>query len=176
MENKERVWYQIEGYDGVYVINKDGLVFKTTTKKFMSLAKDRNGYLFYRLTNKFGKRRTELQHRLVAKAFIPNPNGFLEVNHKDENKQNNSIDNLEWCNRLYNMNYGNVTLKTGKKLSKKVYCYFLNGELDKIYASTMSTINDGYEPKHVSECALEKRKTHGKRIWSYYDLNKKEVV
>lgn len=44
-------------------------------------------------------------HRLVAQAFIPNPNGYKEINHKDEDKTNNRVSNLEWCDRLYNMNY-----------------------------------------------------------------------
>lgn len=59
-------------------------------------------------------------HRLVAKAFLPNPYDFAEVNHKDENKFNNCVENLEWCSRKYNKNYGTGAKRSGQKRSKKI--------------------------------------------------------
>ena len=67
---------------------------------------DGRGYLFVHLTNGKGKLKNEKIHRLVAKAFIPNPDNLPEVNHIDENKYNNCVDNLEWCSVKYNRNYG----------------------------------------------------------------------
>ena len=64
-----------------------------------------NGYLFVRLS-KNNKIKRYLVHRLVAQAFIPNPNNYLEVNHIDENSLNNNVNNLEWCSHKYNINYG----------------------------------------------------------------------
>lgn len=61
-------------------------------------------------------------HRLVALAFIDNPNNYPCVNHKDENKENNTLTNLEWCDRSYNINYGNRNEKAGKKIGKPIRC------------------------------------------------------
>lgn len=61
------------------------------------------------------KNHTVYVHRLVALAFIDNPNGYLEVNHKDENKSNNAVDNLEWCDHTYNANYGTKPERTAQK-------------------------------------------------------------
>lgn len=70
-------------------------------------------------------------HRLVATAFIPNSENLPEVNHKDENKQNNCVENLEWCDRKYNLAYGNKRLKEAKTKGFPVYCI----ELDKTFWS-----------------------------------------
>ena len=67
-----------------------------------------------------GKHINTLVHRLVAKAFLPNPYDFAEVNHKDENKLNNCVENLEWCSRKYNKNYGTGAKRSGQKRSKKI--------------------------------------------------------
>jgi hypothetical protein len=89
-----------------YVIYSDGRIWSNTSEKFMSLAPNQDGYLGTVLTNKDGKRVSVKAHRLVALAFIPNPNGYLYVNHIDENHQNNNVENLEWCTAQYNELYG----------------------------------------------------------------------
>ena len=67
---------------------------------------DSKGYLQVELRDDYGKRKIKKVHRLVAETFIPNPDNLPEVNHKDENKQNPSVSNLEWCTSKYNSNYG----------------------------------------------------------------------
>ena len=67
-------------------------------------------------------RKTKRVHRLVAQAFIPNPNGYKEINHKDEDKTNNRVSNLEWCDRLYNMNYGTWKDRR-KKIATPMYLF-----------------------------------------------------
>lgn len=75
--------------------------------KILSLKTDRIGYTFIHLKNESGRKPLRV-HRLVAEAFIPNPDNLPEVNHKDENKSNNSVYNLEWCKRLYNVRYSKI--------------------------------------------------------------------
>ena len=111
-----------------------------------------------------------MTHRLVAEAFIPNPNGFSEINHKDENKLNNTVDNLEWCDRIYNVNYGTGHDRGSDKLKKKVYCYDKDFNLIKIYNSAQETSEDGYQPSHVIDVALGKRKTHKNMIFKYEEV------
>ena len=72
--------------------------------------KNRYGYMYVNL-RKDGVTKQQYIHRLVAQAFIPNPNNLPEVNHKDEDKTNNNVKNLEWCDRKYNINYGTRTAK-----------------------------------------------------------------
>lgn len=127
------------------------------------------GYSQIRLV-KNGVRKSYMTHRLVAIAFIPNPNNLPEVNHKDENKLNNSIDNLEWCDRKYNVNYGTGIERCSNKLKKKVYCYDKDLNLVKIYNSTQETKEDGYQPSHVGDVALGKRKTHKGMIFKYEEV------
>lgn len=79
---------------------------KRLIPKPISIKVDRIGYSFVHLKNKFGKRKPYRVHRLVATAFIKNPNNFPEVNHIDENKKNNnSVNNLEWCTRVQNIHH-----------------------------------------------------------------------
>ena len=94
------IWEDIEGYEGIYQVSSLGKVkslnFNHTKKeKILKPFFNRDGYLSVNLY-KEGKRKQYLVHRLVAKVFIPNPENKLEVNHKDEDKTNNKVENLEW--------------------------------------------------------------------------------
>lgn len=111
----------IKGYEGLYAVTKDGKVWSHRNKKFLKACEASGGYLLVQLCNK-GHCKTFLVHRLVAEAYIPNPDNLPFVNHKDENKQNPDASNLEWCTSLYNNNYGtrksrDAAHKTGKTLS-----------------------------------------------------------
>lgn len=89
-----------------YVIYSDGRIWSNASNIFMSLSKTSEGYLGTILTNKNGKRVSIKIHRLVALAFLPNPNNYQYVNHKDEDPTNNDVTNLEWCTAQYNELYG----------------------------------------------------------------------
>lgn len=114
----QEVWKQIEGYNGKYEISNLGRLksyaqsrqgkIKTGTKEF-------KGYLVVRLYDDFGNPKDFKIHRLVAEAFIPNPENLPQVNHKDEHKENNCVDNLEWCDNTYNHNYGSRNHRAGEK-------------------------------------------------------------
>lgn len=101
-----------------------------TIPRRIALKTDRIGYTFVHLQNNSGRKPYRV-HRLVAEAFIPNPNNLSEVNHKDENKQNNRIDNLEWCSRLYNVRYSKVWTST----ERPVLQYDKEGNFIKEYNS-----------------------------------------
>lgn len=115
------VWSDIKDYEGYYQVSNHGrvrsvdryvikdrtgnLAFKKS--RIIAINKQNSGYLYVTL-NKCNKNKNFLVHRLVAEAFIPNPDNLEQVNHKDEVKTNNYVDNLEWCTRKYNCNYGTV--------------------------------------------------------------------
>ena len=103
------VWKQIKGFEKYYVSNF-GRIYSDNKNGFLTAHADNYGY-FHIVVYKNKKRYTKLVHRFVAEAFVENPNGYKEVNHKDENKNNNRADNLEWCTRKYNILYG----KAGKE-------------------------------------------------------------
>lgn len=116
----EETWRNIANFEG-YMISNTGKVFSTKTNKYIKLEKHNDGnyiQITVRLC-KNSKYYTKIVSRLVAEAFIPNPNNYPEVNHIDENSVNNNVDNLEWCNKLYNMNYGNR--------SEKASLHYING-------------------------------------------------
>ena len=81
-------------------------------------------------------------HRLIAITFLSNPDNLEQVNHKDENPSNNKVENLEWCTRLYNMNYGKGIQRQVEKRSKKVLQYDLNDNLIKEFSSTQEAARD----------------------------------
>lgn len=105
----------IPGYEGLYQVSNLGRVRSIKRKIFVKPNVDPAGYWKVCLTNHNHKWRQYAIHRLVASAFIPNPTGFPAVNHKDECKSNNCVDNLEWCTQAYNNRYS----KSGKPLSEE---------------------------------------------------------
>lgn len=109
MSNNE-IWKDIEGYESRYQVSTFGNVKSLKFNKkdecrLMTPSKCGTGYLEVHLSLN-GKTKHFLVHRLVAKAFIPNPNNYPEINHKDEIKSNNVVENLEWCDSKYNKNFG----------------------------------------------------------------------
>lgn len=117
MDNSIEIWKDIEGYESMYQVSNMGRVRALDRVKpnsggqiakghILPQSDNGHGYRFVSLW-KFNKGRRFYVHRLVASAFIPNPNNFPIINHKDENKSNNRYENLEWCTQKYNINYGN---------------------------------------------------------------------
>lgn len=102
----EEIWKDVEGYSGIYKVSNFGRIWSNYKKELKVPQVYKSGYLFVTLY-KNGKGTIFLIHRLVALAFVP---GWFEgavVNHKDEDKTNNRVDNLEWCDQRYNNNYNN---------------------------------------------------------------------
>lgn len=97
MENRE-TWKDIQGYSD-YQISNLGRVWSTKSQRHLKPTEKENGYFMINLIANNGKRKKEYIHRLVALAFLENPNGYTEVHHIDKNRWNNTAENLEWVNR-----------------------------------------------------------------------------
>ena len=183
----EEVWKDIQGYEGIYQVSNLGNVrsvdrcvecvdsYRHYKGRIMRLNKRKNGYLDICLRRQDNKVRP-LVHRLVAEAFIPNPEKLPCVNHKDENKENNRVDNLEWCTEAYNNNYGESHKQRSihsssaaiKNQSKPVLQYSLSGEYITEYYSAMEAgRKNNCRQSGISECCNGKQKTAYGYIWRY---------
>ena len=182
-------WKDIKGYEGSYCVSNTGKVkslgylqydINNKTYNFIKREKiligqdTKKGYLLVRLY-KNGKYKIVSIHRLVAQAFIPNPNNLPQVNHKDENKSNNCVDNLEWCDNKYNCNYGTRTKRMSETLKnrncKKVYQYNKLMKLLNIYKSISeaSKVNN-FSTSGIAQCCNNKIKTYKGYIWKYEEV------
>ena len=159
-------WKDITGYEGLYQISNLGRVKTLRTNKIMRQEKIRSGYLRVMLSNN-GNSKRFLVHRLVAQEFITNPSSLPEVNHKDENKLNNTVENLEWCSRSYNVNYGTMQDKINKSRCKKIKCID-TGEI-------FNSIREAAKKYNVDDTSLvhhlknkDRYKTVAGYTWEYY--------
>ena len=174
---QQEEWRPIIGYDNKYEVSNKGNVrclnYKNTNEvKILTPYKTNRGYLRVDLYSN-GKARHHSVHRLVANAFIPNPNNLPQVNHKDENPLNNHIDNLEWCTVSYNINYGNRNSKVSKILQETkdsipIKQYTLDGEFIKEWKSAREIERVlGYNQANIRHCC-EKQGRYAKGFqWRY---------
>lgn len=179
----EEVWKDIQGYEGIYQVSNLGNVRSLDrvsehrvsgkiTLKGKNVAKSFNGnYLLVNLS-KEGKIKRPMIHKLVAETFIPNPQGLPCVNHKDENKLNNEVSNLEWCTYKYNSNYGTCIERSREKKEKKVIQYDLNGNFIKEWKSLAEAEKvGGFNHRGISRCATGQRNKAYGYIWKYEEAN-----
>jgi hypothetical protein len=164
------IWKDIPNYEGLYQASNLGNIKSlnynhTKKEKILKTRLDTRGYEIIELRNK-GKRGFHRVHRLVAQAFIPNPDNYPQINHKDENKLNNCVDNLEWCDNDYNAHYGTHYNRIKEKLYKPVCQYNLNGVFIKSFNS-LSEAQKAIGTTHISDVCRGKRKTAGGYIWRY---------
>ncbi len=124
--NMTEEWRDIPGYEGLYQASNLGRVkslarnmvefhkgtryTRSYPERVLSQGNDGHGYKLCWLS-RGGKGKSIRTHRLIALAFLPNPDGLRCINHKDENKSNNIVENLEWCTHLYNVNYGSANAR-----------------------------------------------------------------
>lgn len=171
MERDER-WKEVVGYEGLYEISTKGRIMSLRRNIILKPKVDKD--LYYRIgLTKNGVRKFYRVHRLVAQAFIPNPNNYPVINHKDQtpNKKygipsNNNIENLEWCTMKYNNNYMNhndlisKAQKNRKDLSTKILQYSLNGNFIKEWESQKEVERIlGFKQSNISSACLN-IKTH----------------
>ena len=164
-----RIWKDVEGYENLYQVSTDGLV-RTSHKglwEILSAGRTKQGY-YNVLLHKDGKRKNERVHRLVAKAFIPNPNNYPYINHKDENPSNNHVENLEWCTAKYNSNYGTCKERIGISNGVPILKYDLDGNFVCEYQTmTEAERVEGIDHANICMCCNEKIAQCGNFIWIY---------
>ena len=181
MSNVYEVFMPIKGYEDTYAVSNLGRVKNIKTGRILKQWKKDTGYMLVSL-NKNGKHKTFRVHRLVLETFKANPRNCSDVNHIDENKENNALNNLEWCTAKYNTNYGSrnermaATLKTNgtydkiakinsDKCSIPVYC-ITNNTIYKSAAEAARQLN--LNQPSVTKCCQGKRKSTGGYQFKYY--------
>ena len=172
----EEIWKDIEGYEGLYQVSSEGRIKSLSrltsngrkiADRILTPYKNRDGYLQLKLY-KDGKYINHKIHRLVANAFIPNPENKPEVNHIDENKENNNVSNLEWVTRKENANHGTRNERSAKTNSKPVMGISLDGKSYLYFNSAKDAERlAGFDNSAISRCCRGKLKTYKGYTWSF---------
>lgn len=154
-------WKDIKGYEGIYKISNLGKVVRIKGSQEHPMKIWNNGrYMEIRLS-KGGKSTHFTLHRLLAVHFIPNPNNLPFVNHIDEDKSNNKVENLEWCTNRYNCNYGTYNFRLSERLkgrkafwlTKAVIQCSMNGEFIREFESIRDAAKAvKSSPANISMC------------------------
>ena len=177
-------WRDIRGFEGIYSVSNLGRIMaherkvnvcgggvRTIKKHILKPMKCKNGYLEASLY--VGQKRTvRLLHRVVAEAFIPNPNNWPEVNHKDEDITNCRVENLEWCTSKYNANYGsrNVKMMLNRHDNKSVSQFTKDGTLVNAYSSITEAVKaTGADISSIIRVCKGKQHTAMGYVWQYVD-------
>ena len=189
MKHKQIIWKSIPGYEGIYeastlgeirsierniMINRKSRQYiRRQPSKMLKYYTDKDGYFGVGLYDLNHKGVTYRVSRLIALTFIPNPNGFPQVNHKDLNRKNNCVDNLEWCDNTYNVNYKDAPKRSGITRrnivrAKGVRQIDKKGCLVATYPSmSEATRQTGINVSHICQCCIGNLKYAGGYKWSY---------
>ena len=166
------VWLPVENFDGYHVSNYGRVLsFKRLNPVILKPKIDINGYCRVCLFANDDARHHVFVHRLVAEAFIPNPLGKPQVNHIDEDKKNNNIDNLEWVTAKENTNYGTRNKRAGETIKKRRHVEVVQMKNGKVIKHWYSAKNAGValqiDPSAIIKCCREKQKKAGGYEWRY---------
>lgn len=184
------IWKDIPNYNGIYQVSNYGGIKRLNyrnsgNEKIITPKYTKQGYVFVALW-KNGKYKNYYVHRLVGQAFLENPFGFPEINHRDENPSNNNINNLEWCSSSYNTRYSRkkhperyVTTYKGKRTSRQTkYSLFevnqkdKNGNIIKTWNNISEIVRElGYNNSSITGCCLGKRNFAYGYKWEFADKN-----
>ncbi len=176
IDDKKEIWKDIKGYEGLYQISNLGRVksikrvvargtnYKPIKERVLK-AGNNKGYAYVILC-KYGKKKTVQVHRLVAYAFIPNPNNLPCINHKDENPLNNIVSNLEWCTHSYNNSYNELRVKAAISKRIPVLQYSKEGVFIREWSYSKEAEKElGISHRTIDACCKGKLKTSGGYIW-----------
>ena len=169
------IWKDIPKYEGLYQVSNKGRVksyrkptkFHCPDEFVLKNTVSNSGYAHVTLYD--GKSRKKfLVHRLVAEAFIPNPEGLPQINHKDENVLNNEADNLEWCTAKYNNKYGTAALRAAITKGQKIEQYLPTGEYLATYAClSVAVMITGVSAHTIGDCCAGHSQTGAGYVWRY---------
>lgn len=164
----------IQGYELQYLVSDKGRIKNRKTDKLLKISTSKEGYARITLS-KNGNKKTFAVHRLVAMCFLPNQDGLPEVNHKNEKRLDNRVSNLEWCDRAYNVNFGNRTKRQKAKVSKPVIQMSKDGTRIARFPSTVQAGEEtGLNHHRIADCCRGERKSTGGYRWSYQRRCKRE--
>ena len=163
-----RSWWTVGGKRRIGLGKGSRKRVLSNTPKLHKFHLDKDGYQITSLTGNDGIHRSMKVHRLVAMAFIPNPGNLPQVNHKNENKSDNNVENLEWCDGTYNINYGTALRRIALKKMKRVARYDLNGNyIDSFESAEEAIMKTGI--RHIRSVCTKKRNIAGGYQWRYTD-------
>ena len=183
-KDTEEIWKPIPGYEGLYEVSSYGRVKRLERvtvgknnrkyhrkERILKASQNSFGYLRVNLYNNKGEHKFLRVHRLVAEAFIPNPENKPEVNHKDEVKTNNCVENLEWMTRKENNNYGTHNELVTKANSKIVAQYSKTGELVNVWSS----VSEAARQLDISSIGISRaaRGIYSGFVWKYVEDEEK---
>lgn len=172
------MWKDIKNFEGLYQISDTGEVksvkrlkqnnngYQEVKDRLRVLTPDKDGYLRVCLS-KHGKHYLKTVHRLVAEAFIPNPDNLPIINHMDEDKQNNSVDNLEWCTVQYNTRYGSGMEKTAMAQGKPVIQIKDGIPINEYYSTGKASRETGVPQANIYKACAGERRTAGGYEWRF---------
>lgn len=174
----KEIWKDIKGYEGLYQVSNLGFVksfdrFVSNGIKRGKILRNKvndSGYVVIILVGYDNKKKSHYLHRIVAETFIPNPQNLPVINHKDENKLNNHVSNLEWCTQKENINYGSSIKRRIENQSYRVSQYSLSGDFIASYSSAHE-IEDklGYNYQSIQNCCRHEYNQSYGYIWRYFD-------
>ena len=188
----KEIWKSIKNYEGLYEISNYGRVksinrlvkgrwgFTKINEKILNLVFDKDGYLIVTLC-KDGKQKVGKVHRLVAEAFLDNPNNYPVINHIDGRKENNNVENLEFCTQSHNVKeayrlglekpqltgLGKLGIKNKKAMKIKQIDLATNEVVNYYYGTLEAQRNTGINFRNIHMCLNGKRKSAGGYIWRY---------
>ena len=179
---ESEVWKDIVGFEGFYKVSNKGNVYSVERRdsrgnicegRVLKPGYTSCGYLQVGLS-KNGKSKTRTVHRLVAETFLPNPNDLPQVNHRDEDKDNNNVENLEWCDTKYNINYGTGSERAAQTRFKKVKATNIKTGEVLTFNSAKEAKKKGYPGVVVACRGVYHTSGHLYKgfIWQYYEEEK----
>lgn len=154
----------VVGYEGLYKVTEDGQIYGVKRKNYLKQMKDRDGYLTVNLYDGSGGMKKYFVHRLVAIAFVPNPEGKATVNHTDENKANNHWTNLTWMTQRENNAHGTRVARAAAGECRPVRCIDTGVEYPSAKAAAEAYDTSG---TCITKVCKGKARTHRGVRWEY---------